>query len=728
MDLKSFREDKLKLSQTQFAELLAVEQSQISRWESNPEAVRYDVIQKICLKTGASLMELTRWQKPIPKPLEVENSWVKADFTKRSLSDYITKALEDIDIPDEQRKAYIDDLRNGIAASIVKPQVTIVGRSDTGKSALINALLGADKMPTAWTPTTSIAVYIKHISQKPNFIEENVDVWVFSNRVGNEDLWDERRIDDEDYCRSWRIGAGGIDTLRAFGTRQGEKYEKNAGAAVVFLDAPILNICDIVDLPGFGTDIEADDEITFKATQRADVIIYLSQANGFMRSEDTTYLKRNIRELPVWEKKGENKLEPLANLFVVASQAHTVHSGNREQLKGILDIGCSNLIKTLSPGYWKGRQSASGYKYAETGKKELRQRFFSYTTDIPDICERFNDALKQVLEALPLIIEQRTKTFVTEYVKTRMPSLRNELEKYEGLISEREKYISLLREIDKSELRRARDNDKRKNDIRTEIERLSEESIHEFSDYCASIVNSDALIALIKRKGIKNKKEDVELFGSSLQSMLQEKCETVLASKSEILSQKAKDYITAFSEGIAHAFDNNSIRMDFDAGWIFMSSLSKISAIGSVGGFAFGAGAFVVANWSILSAIMGGARFAAPVIAIPIIGKIALAVGLLLMAALGIMKLLGVWEKSVAKKIVRVFDDNDVNGQFRAGIRTFWTQTKEAFNQAAIALDDDWEAYVKNLHNIVDDYDIVEIQLKIATLKNLSSFFGNIPL
>jgi transcriptional regulator with XRE-family HTH domain len=202
MNLKSFREDKLKLSQTQFAELLAVEQSQVSRWESNPDTIRYDMIQKILEKTGATYEELTGWQKPIPKPLEVDNSWMKADFTKRSLSDYIPNALKNVDIPEEQRKAYVDDLRNGISSSIVKPQVTIVGRSDTGKSTLINALLGAEKMPTAWTPTTTIAVYIKHISDKPSFIEE--DVWVFSNRVGNEDLWDEKRMHDEEYCRSWK--------------------------------------------------------------------------------------------------------------------------------------------------------------------------------------------------------------------------------------------------------------------------------------------------------------------------------------------------------------------------------------------------------------------------------------------------------------------------------------------------------------------------------------------
>lgn len=91
---------------------------------------------------------------------------------------------------------------------------------------------------------------------------------------------------------------------------------------------PCLKSLRYCDLPGFGTETESDDDITFATAQKADVVLYLSQANGFMRIEDITYLKRNISELPTWEKKGENSLKPLSNLFVIASQAHTVNSGN----------------------------------------------------------------------------------------------------------------------------------------------------------------------------------------------------------------------------------------------------------------------------------------------------------------------------------------------------------------------------------------------------------------
>lgn len=727
MDLKSFREDKLKIkTQSAFAELIGVEQSNISRWEKDPDSIPFQVIQKILKKTGASYEELTGWKKSIPKPLNVNNTWEKANFTKCTLSDYISTALEDMNLPDEYKKAYIEDLSNGITANLVKPKVAIVGRSDTGKSTLINALLGTDQMPTSWTPTTSIAVYIKHVADKPAFIEE--DAWVFANQVGTERLWDERKLNDEGYCRSWKIAAGGVEILRSFGTRQGENYNKEAGSAVIFIDAPVLETCDIVDLPGFGTETESDDDITFATAQKADVVLYLSQANGFMRIEDITYLKRNISELPTWEKKGKNSLKPLSNLFVIASQAHTVNSGNRAQLKEILDVGCANLIKTLPNEYWANRKKLSGYAYDDNGFKELRSRFFAYTIDIPDICSPFNCALTETLESLPAIINERTKAFVKSYVESRKPNLINELQKYEGIVSDREKYITLLDEIEKNELSRMQDNDKRKKDIKEEIARLSSESIDEFSEYMAATINTDTLVRLIKDRGVKNKKDDIELFGSSLQSMIQERCEAILAEKSEILSEKTKEYVTFYAESISRPFEKNNIDVDFDAGWFFASALS---ALGMIGGF----GTFLASTISGVFLFSGaglgiGASIWAGVVTSSIFGPIGIAVGLLIAGGLVITKLFGGgWEKSVAKKIVAVFDENNFSGKFRDGIRQYWNQTEEAFDKAATELDKEWDTYVCNLRDAVNEYDIQEIQHKIASLHYLlSDFFENIPL
>ena len=726
MDLRSFREDKLKIkTQAAFAELIGVEQSSISRWEKDPENIPYQVIQRILEKTGASYEELTGWKKPIPEPLRVEDTWKKVDLTKTTLQDYIVNVLDKTNIPETERALYINDLCEGIKSNLIKPKVAVVGRSDTGKSTLINALIGNDKMPTAWTPTTSIAVYLKHISDRPAFIEE--DAWVFAAQHGEERTWNEKKLYDEAYCRAWKIGAGGAEILQSFGTRQGENYDKDAGSAVLFIDAPILKACDIIDLPGFGTETESDDEITFRTAQQADVIIYLSQANGFMRIEDITYLKRNINELPVWERKDFNALKPLCNLFIVASQAHTVNNGNRVQLREILDVGCKSLLKTFPDDYLRERGNISGYEYSDGGYDELRARFFAYTTDIPDICTAFNAELKTILETLPTIINEMVKTFVKEYVASRKPNLINEINKYEGIIAERDRYEVLLEAIKNNEISRMKDNDFRKQELRNEISQLQEESRNEFLTYMSETINIDALVQLMRNKGIKNKKEDVELFGSSIQSMLQTKCETLLKEKSQILSEKSKDYIIAFSESIAKPFENNNITVDFDATWAFVSTLSRVGVFGGFGSFLGSTitGALILssAGFSIGSAIIGGT------LSTPILGPIGIVLGLLIASGLGVVKLFGGgWEKNVAKKIVKAIEENKIEIKYSEAINEYWNQAKTAFEKAAEDLDNSWNDYVKNLEATVSSFDINEIQNKIDTLRNISDFFDNIPL
>lgn len=718
MNFKSLREDKLKLTQEQFAEVYGLELSAVQELEKSNEP-GLTLIQKIIQKTGLSFEEVTSFEKPKLKAFEAKYTWEKADFTKKSLVEYIRESLKKMDVSEEHQKKYIDDFTLGIDANLVKPSISIVGRSDTGKSTLINSLIGMEKMPTAWTPTTSIAVYIKHIKERPDFIKE--DAWVFARECDGENLWNSKRLYDEEYCKKWKIAAGEVDVLRKFGTRQGGGLATNAGSAVVFIDAPILLNCDIVDLPGFGTETDSDDAITLKAAQRTDVLIYLSQANGFMRIEDIEYLKQNVRNLPIWEKKGANEVKPLANLFVVASQAHTVCQGNEIELNNILAKGCENYLKTLSTEYWNSRKSASGYDYSA---EVVSERFFTYTTDIPVLCERFISELKQIIEQLPDQIDKRTKNFIHEYVDSRKPSLKAEIEKYEKLVEDRERYVLLLQQIEDSELQRVADNDKNKNTIKEKISDLRDESLSEFSTYCSSILNTDAIASKIKAKKIKNKKDEIECFASQLQDEMQEECSKLLEGKAEDLSGYIKKYINDFSENIQTVFEKSDLNVDFDAGFAFASALSKIGIIGGLGAYVAGEAAFLLCGWTFLLGIGGHIALGASAF-----GPIGVAVGLAIAAALRIAKLFGGgWEKSVAKKLAKAYDENNVVEKYRTEIKAYWEKTESAFDKATVKLEEEWDNYVSNLRSTVNEYDIDKINDNIVALQNLQSFFENIPL
>lgn len=717
MNFKSLREDKLKLTQEQFAEVYGLELSAVQELERNNDPA-LNLIEKIVQKTGLSLEEVISFEKPKLKAFEAKYTWEKADFTKKSLIKYVRESLKKMDVSEEHRKKYIDDFSLGIDANLVKPSISIVGRSDTGKSTLINSLIGMDRMPTAWTPTTSIAVYIKHIKERPKFIKE--DAWVFARELDGENLWNSKRLYDEEYCKKWKIAAGEVDVLQKFGTRQGGGLTTNAGSAVVFIDAPILLNCDIVDLPGFGTEEGSDDAITLKAAQRTDVLVYLSQANGFMRIEDIEYLKQNVRNLPAWEKKGENDIKPLANLFIVASQAHTVCHGNELELKNILTKGCENFLKTLSTEYWGQRKNASGYDYSA---KVVNERFFTYTTDIPALCAQFIAELKQVIEQLPEQIDKRTKTFIHEYVDLRKPSLNAEIEKYEKLVEDRERYVLLLQQIEDSELQRVADNDANKETIKGKISDLHVESLNEFSAYCFSTLNTDAIAKKIKSKNIKNKKDEIECFASQLQDEMQAQCSKLLDEKSEELSGYIKKYINDFSENIQTIFEKTDLNVDFDAGFAFVSALSKIGIIGGLGAYVAGEVAFMFGSIGFLLGIGGDIAFGASAF-----GPIGIAIGLVIAAALGIAKLFGGgWEKSVAKKLVKAYDENNVVEKYRAEINTYWEKTESIFDKATVKLEEEWDNYVSSLRSTVNEYDIDKINDNIVALQNLQSFFENIP-
>ena len=69
LNLKSFREDRLKLTQIQFAKLIGEDLSTISNWEKTNN-VPLNKLEKICRCTGTDFSTLLGWEKPQPKPLD----------------------------------------------------------------------------------------------------------------------------------------------------------------------------------------------------------------------------------------------------------------------------------------------------------------------------------------------------------------------------------------------------------------------------------------------------------------------------------------------------------------------------------------------------------------------------------------------------------------------------------------------------------------------------------
>lgn len=730
LNLKDFRENKLKMTQTQLANLLGVNQDTISRYENNPERIPLDFASHLAQKTGITLDQLTNYEKPLIEEIKTEYTWGTNDLIKKTLIDYIKNSRPEMS--EKRYDNFIDGLSDLVSGTVRKPKVAIVGRSDVGKSALINTIIGQEKMPTAWSPTTSIIVYLKHIMDKPNFIDSNV--WIFKASSGNQS-WDYDRLYDKDYCLQWKLVSGDIETLKSYGTRQGNRSHKpneEAGAAVVFVDSSILRNCDILDLPGYGTgDRTEDDTLTQSASQCADILVYMSIANGFMRGEDINYLRQWIRTFNLVENANGN-MEPLSNLFIVASQAHVIHNGNRKELSNILNLACERFAGTLSDDFWELS------KDCKLTYEDLRARFFTFSIDIDDLCKDFKDNFKRIVEEIPRQIKDKVVSLIKQYVDNANVDICKEIAKYTEMLDQKEKYEQLLSEIDRNEPKRELENRIERENIVREIEDFHSKSLVEFKDEFDRIISVDSIVSIIKRKGYKKKRDDVELLSGYLSSSIEEIQQRILREKSEQFTQVVDRYIANYECSISKIslLDVKLTGITFNARRAFASGLTGMATFGGLAFWAstlgnLGAYILVAKGVSLLAALgihVGGTAAAISVIS-AIGGPITLGIALSVLATMTAFAIFsGSWEKSLAKKLVKAYFEADALSKYEDTITIFWRNTQIAFDASADNMDREWKHYINNLRDIINNYDINDVRNRIATADNVKDFFTNIPL
>jgi transcriptional regulator with XRE-family HTH domain len=382
--LKYFREVVLNVTQSEFADKIGELQTTVSKWEKKEpggiEDLSGHIIIKIATAWGQEPNKLLAFSKPMPRALQVEDEWLNVIRYKENLIACIE------DIGKSASPHVLEESKDIVTMSIRKPRIAFVGLSDVGKSTMINALLGIEKkIPAEWTPLTSIVIYVKHVDDRPQFIKD--EVCVFTDDNAGFDIDTALNGDGKDgageYFNRFLVESGGAELLEKYGTRKGDGFreaEERIAAAAVFVNSPILKNVDLVDLPGFNTGLESDNIAVRGIGQFADVLVYLSRSNGFFSTiEELTVLRQSIQVLPCFEYFEGNKILPLGNLFIVASQAQI--QGQMSALEQIMDDGFERFKKTLpeSTGeFFMRRSKESGYPSDEY---LLRRRYFPYSTD-----------------------------------------------------------------------------------------------------------------------------------------------------------------------------------------------------------------------------------------------------------------------------------------------------------------------------------------------------------
>ena len=143
-----------------------------------------------------------------------------------------------------------------------------------------------------------------------------------------------------------------------------------------------------------------------------------------------------------------------------------------------------------------------------------------------------------------------------------------------------------------------------------------------------------------------------------------------------------------------------------------------------------GAYILVAKGVSLLSALgisVGGTAAAASAVA-AIGGPVVLGAALALIAAISVFAMLsGGWRKSIAKKIVDVFEKANVKEQLQAAIDTYWIDTQNAFDQSADHLAEEWNAHIGELRELIQMYDVDAIMKAKEEAEQMRNFLQNIP-
>lgn len=725
-ELKLFREKLYgELSSESFARLMGMEVDRLNLIENNKGQITTEELSQISKVSGISIIDLLDMNLSVDRV----DAWEDTKDIKTYLVEYMDRGIN-ANIYDYER---LENLKSVVEKSLRKPRIAIIGHSDVGKSHMINSIIGEDLLPVDWTPMTSIINYVMHVSDRPKFMKE--DVWIF--RKFDNEIWDSLKLNDEKYCKERLLVKGDYDLLDDYGVRVDDEVDDcEATSAVTFVDSDFLKNAVIMDVPGYGTgDRDADDLMTIEAKGHADILIYLSLSNAFMRGDEIEYLKESIHTLSVIENKKNNDLDPLCNLFIVASQAHVINDQDATKVKCVLDKGAKRVLKTFPQTYWNERESITGYKYDDD---VFRNRFFSYTTDVDHLKLRFMNELNGLLGRLSQVIKEQGLSFIYNTVKSELHWVNEDVKSSIHLIENQEASKKRLNQLLMDEPMRNEEHQALVNKVLLGIEQHKFKSVSEFTYKYYKTLSEDHIVSVIKKKGFTKVKEDTNYLTSYLNSELQSGMQRICKNEAMVLKKTIDQFLDDFDAKTVGKIDaSNDLNFDvgFDTQAVFAGSLAGLATFGGLAVWAsslgnLGAYILVAKGVSVLSAvgisIAGGTASATAAVA-AIGGPVTLGIGIALLAMFAVFGIAsGSWEQRLAAEIIKANDKQDVLNQYKTVINNFWEDAREAFEVSAKELDDAWYKKIKDLKNLLDNEDIKSLDKRIKLGQEYKNFLEKI--
>ncbi|WP_443479045.1 dynamin family protein (plasmid) [Novosphingobium aerophilum] len=714
-DLAKMRVD-AKISQGEMAARLGVSQSQVSRYEQDPDNTPLGVVKNWVMYCGDIAMK---------QGLEYGAPYRNLAAQIQLMSDYAETAPAPLDEALFKSPPTAANFLREVRNLGRKPRVAICGRFDQGKSRLANTLMGGDALPASYQPATAIISLVRHISDRPSWIKE--DVWIM--RQG----FQLNQADDEQHCNEHKVVAGSFDTLKMYGTHSVNPPADadQCFAALVYVDSPFLLGCDLLDLPGYGH--SQDDHSKAELAQSlADILIYVSAAQGFMDQQDLQFANALLKNLPIIEGK-DDALPVLRNVYFVATMARQ----DQAELEDIISKASSRAYKHLLE-VLEARCVLIGRQICLT---DFRARFFTYLVDDSNRRTAFEEDLVNLLGAVcPVQKRSSLNSSVVQLKNAAKTYCDGWMSNLSGAFKNRERAQASLELLERAEPLRRRRIGSKTDRIQQTIESNKSASSEYIKDDLSKLVTPDYVEACIRER-YEDKKDGQQLAGSYIVGHIQNMLNSFLEDRSQELVTDIDDILADYqTEGTASdGIELSEISVQFNAKAVFLGALAATgTATGAMAAWAVATAASAEVGSAILlpgvasylagiGATAGGMLGSGGLIA-ALGGPLALFFGLAVGLGLIAYTLFGAsWQSRLAKKICEALKEQNFLPTLTKCSEEYWDATSDSFQKCMAKTEAAYQENLSNLRNLVDATSQDKVDAMISEVEATRDFFAGIP-
>lgn len=674
LDLRGRREQ-ARLNLSELGHLLDLHPTQVSRYEQNPENTPFRIVRAWLAACG---------EVRVKAGVDFGDPYAPLHAAIGRISNHGVRQPELKD-GDTHHPLGVADALAAVRQLSRKPRIVLSGRFDAGKSRLINVLMGQDRLPSAYRPATRLVCFVRHIDDKP--IWQREDIWIFGEGFTPDHL------DDREGSERYRLVAGDSETLTRFnddprllGSTAGE-----AVAATVYVDAPILRVCDFVDTPGLG-DSERDDQLGKSIYGAGDAILYLSPINGFLNAEDTRALGTLLQALP------QRDDEPaLRRLFVLATHAHSDVS--EAEINKALDAAADATIRRLGPAVTRFLRVGD-----TAAAQALRLRMFPWYVERADRRVAFEHDLQELLrDRIPRLVATQADEAIATFLTKAEATYQAQIETMDQFLDEQEAAAARLAELEEQVPAIFSRLDLQGRQVEKFVSRVRIETRSFVEGYFAYRFGTDAdagaqTIEAWIRSNFSSAEEAEQHAGNRLLAEFEADIVDHLNGHSEILKIEIEQLLEIYAAGQKN-LKFGGLAVPFDARAAFLGALAAGGIFGALsvwaaavaGGNNLGAWLLVPQVVGLLSrlgiGIAGGAASGVSVVAAlggpVVIGvAIALAVGLVAWQVFGRS-----WQSKLARQIAEGVrgEKLDLKNFVQQRCDDYWGDTLQAFHSAAEA-------------------------------------------